>query len=66
MIDIPCVRVWIYCKNDSEEEEIMMRISLSRIEDEDIRTIEFEDELECNYLCSNYEYDFPQFFTMQI
>lgn len=59
IIDIPCVRVWICYKNNSEEKEIMMRISSSEIEDEDIRAIEFEGESERSYLCSNYRYDFP-------
>ena len=65
MIDILCTRVWVCCKNDSEGEEIVMRISSLRIEDEDIRVTEFEGELERGYLCSNCRYDFPQFVTMQ-
>ena len=56
--DIPYVRIWIYYKKDNKEREIMMRISLSEIENEDIKIIEFEDESECNYLCSNYGCDF--------
>ena len=53
VVDISCVRVCVCCKNDSEEGEIVMRISLSGVEDEDIRMIEFEGESERNYLCSN-------------
>ena len=58
VIDISCVRVYICCKNDNEEREIVMRISLSRVEDEDIRATEFEDEFERSYLYSNCECDF--------
>ena len=36
MIDISCVRVCVCCKNNSEGREIVMRISSSEVEDEDI------------------------------
>ena len=65
VVDIPCVRVWVCCKDDSEGGETVMRTSSSGVEDEDTRVTEFEGEPKRSYLCSNCGCGFPQFFTMQ-
>ena len=64
--DISCTRIWVYYKKNNKEREIIIRISLSGVENKDIKVIKFEDEFECNYLCSNCGCDFPQFLIMQI
>jgi len=65
VVDIPCVRVCVCCKDDSEGGETVMRTSSSGVEDEDTRATEFEGESERSYLCSNCGCGFPQFFIMQ-
>lgn len=65
VVDIPCVRDWVCCKNDSEWGETVKRTSSSGVEDEDTWATEFEGESERSYLCSNCGCGFPQFFIMQ-
>ena len=58
IIDISCIWVYIYYKNNNKKREIMIRIFLSKIKDENIKATEFKGKFKCNYWYSNYKYDF--------